>query len=104
MYIRPPAIGRRFFLRAAGVNLALPILDSLSRHVLGSGLGVSALAASAPVARPTRMVCIGNALGFYPPSFFPQKHREGLRPAVAARAHRAASAGPHSVFRPRSRS
>jgi hypothetical protein len=71
--IRPPAIGRRFFLRAAGVNLALPILDSLSKHILGSGLGVSALAASAPTARPTRIVCIGNAFGFYAPSFFPQR-------------------------------
>jgi hypothetical protein len=54
---------RRFFLRAAGVNLALPILDSL--------LPRRALAATAAAQRPTRMVCIGNAFGFYPPSFFP---------------------------------
>jgi Protein of unknown function (DUF1552) len=66
-------VGRRFFLRAAGVNLALPILDSLSSRTLGSGFGLSALAASASVARPTRMVCIGNAFGFHPPSFFPQR-------------------------------
>src|SRR5436190_14912190 len=66
-------VGRRFFLRAAGVNLALPILDSLSSRMLTPGHGLSALAASAPVARPIRMVCIGNAFGFHPPSFFPQR-------------------------------
>jgi hypothetical protein len=68
-------VGRRFFLRAAGVNLALPILDSLSSRTLRSGLALSALTPAAPAARPTRMVCIGNAFGFHPPSFFPQ--REG---------------------------
>ncbi len=74
MSFRPPLVQRRFFLRAAGVNLALPILDSLTFRVLGSGLGIGALTASAaPSARPTRMVCIGNAFGFYPPSFFPQR-------------------------------
>ena len=70
---RPDRMQRRFFLRADGVNLALPILDSLSARVLGSGLAVSALSSAAATAsRPTRMVCIGNAFGFYAPSFFPQ--------------------------------
>ncbi|MBI3209752.1 MAG: DUF1552 domain-containing protein [Candidatus Solibacter usitatus] len=67
-------VGRRFFLRAAGINLALPIFDSLSRNVLSSGLAVGATnAAAATNARPARMVCIGNAFGFYPPAFFPQR-------------------------------
>lgn len=64
---------RRFFLRSSGVNLALPILDSLSVKVLGSGLAVSALTANAaPSKRPIRMVAIGNAFGYYAPSFFPK--------------------------------
>ncbi len=52
---------RRFFLKAAGIHLALPTLESL----LPRGM-----AATAP---PRRMVCIGNALGFYQPAFFPQQ-------------------------------
>ena len=69
-----PLINRRFFLRSAGVALALPLLESLSVRVLGAGLAVSSQAGAAVgAARPKRMVCIGNALGFYPPAFFPKK-------------------------------
>ncbi len=54
---------RRKFLRAAGVSLALPWLESLSP--------ARALAA---IARPRRrMVCICTPLGLHPPAFFPQK-------------------------------
>ncbi|MDQ3621442.1 MAG: DUF1552 domain-containing protein [Verrucomicrobiota bacterium] len=67
-------VNRRFFLRAAGITLALPLLDSLSRRVLGAGLGVASKAgAKIGAARPTRMVGIGNMLGFYRPEFFPKK-------------------------------
>ena len=67
-------VTRRFFLRAAGVTLALPLLESLSPRVLGSGLAVGSKAGKAVgAARPTRMVCIGNMLGFYQPEFFPKK-------------------------------
>src|SRR5688572_22410019 len=71
---RPPVVNRRFFLRATGVTLALPLLESLSSRVLGSGLAVSAKA-GAPVgsARPMRMVSVGNMYGFYPPEFFPKQ-------------------------------
>jgi hypothetical protein len=65
--------GRRFFLRAAGIQLALPILDSLSTRFLGSGLAISALSANAKTVRPMRMVAVGNAFGFYAQKFFPQK-------------------------------
>ncbi|MEZ5353867.1 MAG: DUF1552 domain-containing protein [Bryobacteraceae bacterium] len=68
---RPDLPGRRFFLRATGVRFALPVLDSLTANVLGSGLAVSALTAHAATARPMRMVAVGNAFGFYPPQFFP---------------------------------
>jgi len=51
-------INRRTFLRAAGVSLALPWLET--RAVAG-------------MAPPRRMVCICTPLGVHPPSFFPDK-------------------------------
>ena len=70
----PHVVTRRFFLRAAGVTLALPLLESLSPRILGSGLGIGSNAGAAIGARrPRRMVCIGNMLGFYQPEFFPKK-------------------------------
>ena len=51
---------RRTFLRAAGVSLALPLLE--------------ANAAGAPAAKaPRRMVCINTPLGLHPAAFFPEK-------------------------------
>ncbi len=53
---------RRTFLRATGVALALPWLESLV-----SGRTLS------PKPLPRRMVCICNPLGLHPPCFFPEK-------------------------------
>ena len=65
-------VNRRFFLRAAGISPALPLIESLSPRVLGAGLGVASTAGAAIGAtRPKRMVAIGNMLGFYQPDFFP---------------------------------
>jgi hypothetical protein len=65
---------RRFFLRAAGVSLALPLLESLRGRAFGQRSAVGALAGKAVTdQRPMRMVCIGNLLGFYPPAFFPKQ-------------------------------
>jgi hypothetical protein len=51
---------RRCFLRAAGVSLALPLLEMR--------------AVGAPAARgPRRMVCINTPLGLHPAAFFPDK-------------------------------
>src|SRR5438477_228003 len=51
---------RRTFLRAAGVSLALPLLEV---HAVG-----------APAAKtPRRMVCINTPLGLHPAAFFPEK-------------------------------
>ena len=70
-------IDRRFFLRATGVTLALPLLESLTPRVLKTGIAIGASGNSAVGAnRPIRMVCIGNALGYYPPAFFPKKTGE----------------------------
>ena len=52
----PHLASRRNFLRGAGVTLALPWFESLA----------------ADTKRPMRMVCIGNAFGFYPAMFFPK--------------------------------
>jgi len=58
------AISRRTLLRAAGVALALPVLESLQPRALGS----------APPAPIRRMVCICTPLGLHPQAFFPAEH------------------------------
>lgn len=70
----PSAANRRFFLRATGVSLALPLLESLGGRVFAQGSAVGSLAGNAASeTRPMRMVCIGNLLGFYPEAFFPKQ-------------------------------
>jgi hypothetical protein len=56
-------LGRRSFLRAAGVSIALPALESLTRGA----------AAGEAKAAPKRMVCVGNEFGMYPGAFWPEK-------------------------------
>ena len=56
-------LSRRKFLRAAGVSLALPLLDAFAP--------TRALAAGAKARR--RMVCVCTPLGLHPPHFFPEK-------------------------------
>jgi hypothetical protein len=58
-FMSTPPIERRGFLRAAGIGLALPFLESVH-------------AASAPTA-PLRMVCIGNEFGMFPGAFWPKQ-------------------------------
>src|SRR5947208_3747372 len=59
-------IDRRYFLKAAGVSLALPWFDGFAR---GSG--------SAKPAKPRRrMLCLCTPLSLHPPDFFPQKPGE----------------------------
>jgi hypothetical protein len=72
MKTSPQVVNRRFFLRAAGISLALPLLESLSPRVLGAGLSIASKPGAAIGAtRPKRLVAIGNMLGFYQPAFFP---------------------------------
>ena len=52
--------GRRQFLKAVGISIALPCLESL-----GSPDKIEEKA-------PMRMVCISSALGLYPKAFFPK--------------------------------
>src|SRR5947207_8984193 len=57
-----PTLNRRKFLKAAGLTVALPLLESFAP---------AASAASAKA--PRRMIAICNALGPYPDYFFPEK-------------------------------
>lgn len=59
----PLSPNRRQFLRAAGVSLALPLLDDFTR----------ARADAAQGEIPRRMVCICTPLGLHAPNFFPEK-------------------------------
>lgn len=56
--------GRRQFLRAAGVSLALPWLDALVPTVARGDVSAEP---------PRRMICICAPLGFYPDSFIPRE-------------------------------
>src|SRR5215475_12919257 len=53
-----PHLTRRRFLRAAGVSLALPLLEARAAEV---------------AAVPRRLVCINTPLGLHPAAFFPEK-------------------------------
>jgi len=57
---------RRTFLRAAGVSMALPWLESV--------------AGATSAQPPRRMVCICTPLGLHPPYFFPEKAGKGYAP------------------------
>ncbi len=72
--ITPSNPSRRIFLRATGISLALPFLESLSGRVFSQKSALGSLAGKTPGdARPMRMVCVGNLLGFYPEAFFPKE-------------------------------
>ncbi|MEM9646744.1 MAG: DUF1552 domain-containing protein [Planctomycetota bacterium] len=62
-----PTLKRRGFLRAAGLSVGLPLLESApnsnaAEHSVGD----------VEHGGPARMVCIGNMLGFYPGAFRPE--------------------------------
>lgn len=59
-----PSPPRRTFLKAAGVSIALPALESLA-------------GAKATQASPKRMVCLCAALGMNPKTFFPKSFDKG---------------------------
>ena len=53
---------RRTFLKAAGISIAIPTMESLSH-------GSDSKPQNAP---PRRLVCIGNEFGMYPGAFWPE--------------------------------
>lgn len=60
-----PQLPRREFLRASGIAIGLPFLESL--------LPRSTSAAKLAQASPPRLVLVGQPLGMYGPHFFPEK-------------------------------
>ena len=67
----PPRIDRRTFLRASGVAIALPFLDSL----------LTAAETKKAAGRPPRMVLVAQPLGMYAENFFPEKAGTGYEPS-----------------------
>ena len=67
------AVSRRQFLRAAGVALSLPVLDSM----LSPFARASTTAAKA--AKPRRMLAVCNNLGLLPDQFFPKETGRGYK-------------------------
>lgn len=57
-----PTLNRRALLKAAGVSVALPLLESFTSAAPATGAQA-----------PRRMIAICNALGPYPDYFFPEK-------------------------------
>lgn len=62
---------RRKFLRAAGITMALPMLDALLPRVR----------AGEQAATPRRMVCICTPLGVHAPNFFPTEPGKDYQPS-----------------------
>ena len=61
-------LNRRQFLHGTGIALALPLMES---QLSGAEEKLDA--------NPRRLVCIGNHLGYYPGSFFPETAGKGYR-------------------------
>ncbi|HSI34455.1 MAG TPA: DUF1552 domain-containing protein [Tepidisphaeraceae bacterium] len=68
-----PRMDRRTFLRASGVAIALPFLDAM--------VPASAAEATRALARPPRMVLVGQPLGLYGPHFFPDNPGRDYQPS-----------------------
>lgn len=62
------SLDRRQFLRASGIALGLPLLDSL----VPRSLRAAAAPGFTPDGKPRRMVCICNNLGLHLPNFIPK--------------------------------
>jgi Protein of unknown function (DUF1552) len=60
-------VNRRTFLRAAGLSLALPLLESVSRG-------------ATPAAPPRRVLLACTGLGIHAPNLFPDEAGKGYRP------------------------
>lgn len=73
-------IHRRQFLRASGVTLALPLLESLPPRELRAA-PTTGLPGFKSDGVPRRMVCICNNLGLHLPNFIPRGKGRGYKPS-----------------------
>jgi hypothetical protein len=71
-------LSRRSLLRAAGVSLALPLLDAMAPLAAAAA---SRGAATEGGARPRRMLAVCNNLGLVPDYFFPKQAGRGYEPS-----------------------
>ena len=70
MTTRQKTIDRRCFIKATGLVVGLPFLESLTGGLLRSTPLIAA--EPAPKSAGANLVCIGNLLGFHAPYFFPK--------------------------------
>lgn len=61
---------RRHFLKSIGATLSLPVMPSLMPNALGAGKALGTTVAES--ANPSRMVAVGNLLGYQLDSLFPK--------------------------------
>lgn len=74
---RRSPVSRRTFLRAAGVAVALPLLEVMPPALAGA----ATTAAAGAAAKPRRMVCIQTNMGILPEFFFPTKAGRDYEPS-----------------------
>ena len=68
-------LGRRNFLRASGICLALPMLESFGAEKKQ----VSAAIKNAPA---KRILCVGSNLGYYRQAFYPKEQGSNYKPST----------------------
>jgi len=73
---RTPNPGRRRVLKAAGMSLTLPLLESLTPVVSAKEQDASSTSAKAK-----RLICIGSNLGLYRPDFYPEGTGSDYQPS-----------------------
>jgi hypothetical protein len=68
-------IQRRTFLKAAGISVALPALESMCFAADSEVAANSEATGDSEAVAPRRLVCIGNEFGMYPEDFWPKDSR-----------------------------
>lgn len=70
MSLPKPSPSRRHFLKSVGATLSLPVMPSLMPNALGTSKALGTAVAES--ASPSRMVAVGNLLGYQLDSLFPK--------------------------------
>lgn len=70
MSLPKPSPSRRHFLKSVGATLSLPVMPSLMPNALGASKALGTAVAES--ASPSRMVAVGNLLGYQLDSLFPK--------------------------------
>lgn len=78
---RRPVVGRRQFLRGAGVALSLPMLDAMRPGMAAQRSGSGSIEENDARSAPRRMVAIETNMGILPQYFFPEKSGSDYTPS-----------------------